>query len=518
MGQWKQGTDSIATVNLEFNVGVGDDLLSILRRGVKANGVVGGQAAITFVGMIFSQVATFLAVYLIAKNLGPVGLGRYQLFMSVTLVASFVAKLGLDEGLSYYLPRQHSRPGTTGVIVIAIGVAVGLSLALGGLVAVLGPTLNLLVFRLPGFDLDLPFLVVLLPCYVLLLLSTAALRGLGRSDVRAYISYFGVGGVFAAGLLLLSRSTVGLGEILSLRSLVLLMMGLLGLLVVATSGPVSFRGVTKGQLKELWKISILMAPVGLLQYLADQPFIDLIVVGRVATPDAVGVYSAASRLGALALLPLNAISIVFGPALSRALGNSNQEMLRKLYADGSKWLAHLSILIASLLAVFAPEMMALFGTDFGVGTGIMRVFAVGYGATAVMGLNSVLLLALGLQRTELSMSGLSVVLMMVSDVLLGFLFGAIGVAVATVGSLCCVGVLRYQIIRKKIFVPPVFNRGLMISAASCLLIGFGIRFLLDWVSRDLPGIFRIALGGLLVTSTYACLGFWFQKRSARARL
>lgn len=489
-------------------------MLSSLRQRVKFNAAIGGQASITFTGMIFSQVATFLAVYLMAKSLGPAGLGRYQLFMGVALVASFAAKLGLDEGLSYYLPRQGSRYGMFGMILTVIGVAVGAGLVLGGLIAAFAPSLNMFVFGVPGFDLDLPFLSVLLPCYILLLLATAALRGLGRSDLRAYVNYFGVGGVFVGGLLVLSKGQLELSHVLWLRSLVLLALGLFGIGAVAVVSGVSLRGVDKGRLRDLFSISLVMVPVGLLQYLADQPFIDLIIVGRVGTPEEVGVYSVASRVGALVLLPLNALSIVLGPAFSKAVANGELSKLKKLYEDGARWLIHLTVLAGGLLTSFSTELVAVFGNEFGEGAQVLRIFAVGYGVSAILGLNSAMMLANGLQKVELRLGVLTVLAMLGSDVVLGSLFGMPGVAVGTVGALSILGFVRYGVVRSRMDMAALDWRELSMAGSSCVLASIVTWMLMAWLPVHDHLITKIVVGGSVMAIIHACIMWllWSQRR------
>ena len=403
-----------------------------------------GQVFHTVVGMALLQALSFVSGVLIARQLAPEQQGKFQLIIAVTTFTAMFAKLGLDEGLTYLIPRyvvKHSDK-VSSLIAYSIGATFLLSIALGIFFYSASDELEKYVFKLPGVSQDLKFTLWLLPSTMLLLMGMAVFRGLGRSDLRAYVYYYAVGFSFFAAVAIFSLTGMSTTEAYIARAGSFVLGALLALGLIARS--VRFRAwnLSVGEIREMHMFAGLLIFVGLFQYVVEQPLVDLIIVSRVAPAHEVGVYSVAARVGALVAIIANAMTVVCAPAFAKAAGARDLARLKAQYLRASEWMARLSLLAGAGLFLLSREALTLFGSAYQSGETLLAVFLGGQIIVGLLGLNTPLLLASGYTKVEFWLTGIFAVMMIASGALLGTLYGSIGVAIATASSFVLLAVAR----------------------------------------------------------------------------
>ncbi len=363
---------------------------------------------------------------------------------------SLLGKMGLDEGLSYYIPRysKSSPRQILPIIGYALLATIVLSMFLGGVVTLFADTINCVVFKMPNFEIELRTVVFVLPCFSVLMISLAGLRGIERSDIRAYIYYFGMSGVFLLGLFLLTYGAFHLNNVILLRTGIFAAGGILSLVFVYSLSDHTWERPNKKNISDLQQFSGAVIFISLMQYIIEQPLIDLALVSRFSTPEDVGRYAIASRIGALVAIGLNAFTIVMGPRISAVVHEGDTISITRIYWRTRKWLLSISVAVAVAIFIFADWLLGMFGPEYAMAKPVLLVFALGYCLMAAGGLNLPFMLAYKLQRAELLLELVSLTLMVVGGIILGQLFGAIGVALATVISLAMLNFGRLLVLRK----------------------------------------------------------------------
>lgn len=441
---------------------------------------VSGQTTITFCGMVFLQLTNFLAIMLISQGMSPAEVGRYQLLLSIVVVLSIGAKLGLDEGLSYYLPRylEPDQAQAVGLVTYCLVVTATSSAVLACGVWFSSSIVNSLFFKLDSFDKDLEYLIFLLPSLVFALIGLSALRGWGRSDIRAYIYYFLMSGCFLFGVVVLRHKGFCLEQLLMLRSATFLL-GAVGSFVALIY--LKDKGITipeKSAVVTLHSFSLNIIFVSILQYLVEQPLIDLTIVGRFLHDYEVGYYSIAARIGAMVALGFNAMTIVMAPKVSSVVYAGNKDDYLKVYNNANRWLLLLTSFSAGVLYLGLDVILLWFGEGYLTGKPIAIVFIFGYFLMSATGLNLPFMLAFGKQKYELFLGGLALLTMVLGGVVGVQLVGGIGVAIATVGALVFLNILRFFVLKKRSLPFPLFsNDSITIVLICCGSVYLSILFI-----------------------------------------
>lgn len=407
------------------------------------------QIGQTAVGMGSFTVLAFISGILIARGLGPAGQGRFQLLMSVAFVSVLIGKMGLDEALAYLIPQYNATNARKlmALITYSLGLTLTISIALGLLFYLTSYYLGRYIFTLPGFDRDLTILLYLLPALMLMYMTISVLRGLGRADLRAYVYYYGVGLLFLIVVTIffvsgLNSTQAYLARIGSYAVGGLLALVLIWRLVPAGTWQLGFR-----EIRSLHAFAGVLVFVGLFQYAVDQPLIDLVIVGRVASPEAVGVYSVAARISGLVAITANAFCIVLAPSLAHARAQNNSNEMASQYLRASEWMARVTLFSGLSLLLLRNEILSLFGQDYRSGSSLLAILLVGQIGAGLLGLNTPLLLASGYAWAELLITCLCAIVMILGGIVLGQHYGSVGVAVATTAVTIILALARRTVCR-----------------------------------------------------------------------
>ncbi|MCZ7644703.1 MAG: lipopolysaccharide biosynthesis protein [Planctomycetota bacterium] len=476
---------------------------------------------ITAGGMVFTQLASFLALTLVARGLGPAEQGRFQLVVALAVGVVSLAKLGLDEAAAYLLPKWKveapaERPAA---ILRLLGAPLLAAAVLAGLVALAAEPLAARVFAQPELAPSLRATPALALGLVFLLMSMAVLRGLGRTDLRAYVGYYGVGALFLAGVAWLWREGMALGAVLDLRAATWILCGIAGAacLLPALRGP--REPLQPARRRELYTFGAMAAGLSFLTYVLDQPIVDLAVLGHFESPHVVGVYAASYRVGALVSVALTAMTVVAPARFAEALARGDIETVRAQYEFASAWLFRLGVCAFLGLFYFGPFILELFGPEYPEGFPYLLCFAGGSAFAVCCGLNTPLLLAAGRLRVELILGATGAAALLGLGILLSRSFGALGMAAASGGVIALLGLARALYVRRALLPPPAQPRadGVRFAAVALpLVLAFASAGLADLLpeGRWAP-CYRFALVAAAFWSGVAAAEAMRRARAAR---
>jgi O-antigen/teichoic acid export membrane protein len=333
----------------------------------------GGRAVVArnAFNLVMGQVATTaLAIVLSAalgRSLGPADFGVYFLVISFSSFAYVV----VDWGQIYFVIREVARAPERGGEFL--GTALALRTAGGFLVA--GPT-GLICWAL-GYDprtcwLAVAFIGVTLPFFAAQSF-TMVFRSRDRMGLEAAVSV-----VNKAAILALVLPALALGMGLSGVALGTALGGTLALMLAARL----YRRVATGPLRPSWATAKEMlvggsALVTMLVAVAVQPYLDVVILSRLAPPDHVGWFGAAKNIMGTLLAPSVILGAAVYPRLSRAardlawFGSEVQATLRPML-----WLGALAGVGTFLFADTAISLV--YGQrNFGPAGIILKVYGPG---------------------------------------------------------------------------------------------------------------------------------------------
>jgi len=442
----------------------------------------GVQVFHTSVGMVIFQILSFISGLIIARGLGAEGQGRFQLIMATTFFSVLLLKLGLDEAVAYLIPKYHveAPDKVFGLTIFALVFPCLISATAGLAYYVAAEYLEKVVFHVNDFSRDLRYLIWLLPSLTFLLMGMAILRGLERSDLRAYVYYYLVGGGFLSLVLCFSLNGLNLKEVFLSRIISYIIGGVAGLYFVARHIQRSPVRLSFIDLCKIYKFAGLLTWIGLFQYLVEQPFVDLIILSWVSNVKDVGVYSVAARISSVVSIVTSAMVVGAAPALAKTVARGKIEQWRRQYQTASIWMATLTVFLGFWLFLIRHVVLSWSGPSYKAGAALLGVLLIGKVVNGISGFNTPVLLSTGYVKYEFLLTTLTAGIMPLSAIFLGRAFGSIGVALATSSVTAFLALTRWYVCHRVLSLETNYRSVFLIVTIGGISLGIGILSLELW--------------------------------------
>lgn len=430
---------------------------------------IGQTSLIVFVSKIVGSIAGFVATLYFARLLGAGVLGTYSLVLAVVAWVGLVGKIGITGAVQKRMsegeePDEFFTAGALSLLALFVALAVAVYAARDPLVAYIGQPL-------------VDFVVLLLFATLLNALSGTVLTGSHLVHVRGVLS----------SVRMIVRSVLQIGLVVVGFELVGMLAGhALGYVIVGVAGLLIARPAIRLPSRRHFENLAAYAKYAWLGGIEGKTFgwVDVIVLGLFVGSDLIGVYSVAWTISMFLLTSGSAISSATFPEISNATADADQQAAAPILEDALRYGG--LILIPGLVggAVLGPRILRIYGQEFTVGGTVLTILV---GAVLLRSYQKQLLTALSaMDRPDLTFNvnaafiGSNLVL----NLVLVFLYGWIGAAVATLLSVGLGAVLAYRYVARLIdFGVPVADVGKQVVAAGVC------------------GV--VAAGGLWIEGTYA---------------
>ena len=346
-------------------------------------------ATINFSGAVVRTVITYGYAVLLARLLPVNELGWYWMLFTIISIASLTSTLGLDLGIVRYV-SLYAGEGKLGQAKKTLGAGVILGLPAGIITALilyfLAPWLSeQLLESSSTATTSLRIFALSVPLWVAVLLFNATTQGLHRMRYQVYSRDMGeqssrfiltaVLGALGAGLIGVVWANVAA---LAISASMALLFALSLFRKLGDSTTYDFNPA-----RELYKYAYPLAFSNLIRTV--HRWIDLLLLGYIATSVDVGYYGAALRVGAFSVAILMAFNNVFSPIISDLYNRKQPEELHSLLKVVTRWIFILSYPVFLVLILFAKPIMGLFGTNFKVAGGVLVILAMGQFINAFTG-------------------------------------------------------------------------------------------------------------------------------------
>ena len=357
---------------------------------------------------------------------------------SVFLIMAAVSNLGAPDGLVYFIARMRvfgRAPGAPALLRMAMGPAVVMSLVVA---------LLLFVFARPLADALGPedaatylrLLAVFLPFAVLTDSALAATRAHHDMVTTALVDKVGRPSAQLAlvGLIVLSGSA--------------------GLLALAWAGPylpaavlswfwlgrIVHRAAPEREEEPaervtpvaFWSFALPRALGSVAQVGVQRG--GVVMVALLSGVSGAAVFTAATRIMVVGQFGTQAVLNAAQPRFAELLASRDHTGVRSLYQAGTSWQVCLTWPLYLSALVFAPEVMRLFGAEYGTGATVLVIVCVGQLAASVLGMGDLVLTMTGRTGLNLLNNLLSLLVNVGGCVLLVPSHGAPGAAVALVSA------------------------------------------------------------------------------------
>jgi len=405
---------------------------------------LGQISAISFISQVVGAAIGFIATLYVARTIGAEPLGVYNLALALVSWAAIAGTIGFSGAISKRV-SEGSDQGKFAVAGAAIVVSLFVLLAIGFLIT--RPYLNDYI----GFPAT-GFLILVLFGNLATATVNPLLVGLQLVHLRDILSTVRV---FIRSVLHITLIAVGLGA-------TGLFIGHIAayLVVVSIGGYVLVRKLPKLSRPKKKHVRSLgdFAKYAWVGRLRGRMFnyTDIIVLGFFVPQSLIGIYSVAWNIGTFLTIFTGSLQSTLYPVLSEISAKDDVQAVKNIVEQSLTYGG--LFLIPGLFggALLGERLLRIYGTEFTQGATILSILIL---ANVVMGYQSQLLNTLnGIDRPDLAfrVNATFVVANMILNVILVYLYGWLGAAVATATSVSISLIVAYRYVSKIIyFDPPV---------------------------------------------------------------
>ncbi len=460
---------------------------------------LGRESLLTFGGIVVNAGLAFVVTWMVGRGLGATATGEFFQLTSWFMIATSVVGLGADTGLVRSLSRQRAlgderylRPTVRVAVLPVIGFGAVVSIAVLLAAPLLGDWLGL---DASGVD-TLRILAIALVPGALIGVLLGGSRGLGHiatytvvqnlfipiarlAAVAAVVLWIGTAWAAVWGWALPLVFAAAIAGIALWRQ-------------VSAEDPhreVVDRGEIKEQRRAFWAFSLPRGGAVVLERALD--WADVLLVIALLGPAAGGVYGVVTRIVQAGSMLEAAMRIVMGPRLSAAVAQGKHDEAHSLFQRVTNLLIISSWPFYIAIAVFARDLLGLFGPEFQSGTFALVILAVAMGLRNTGGALQTVLLMAGHSMSQLRNKAVQLVILVVMTIVLVPVWGINGAAVAyALGVLVDTLLAGVQVYRSLRFRTGI--REIMVAAALPIVVVLGGTLIVSYVLQDASTFWRLA--------------------------
>ena len=432
-----------------------------------ALGSIGLSASIVLVGSILSQGMGFGTRMVMARFLPVNGYGEIVLGITVLHLLGIVSLIGLEKAQVRYLPRAENLNERTEIAaaIYQIGVVLGFFWAFAGFM--FADFIAGTIFNSPGMTNVVRVFALSLPFYVFYKLSIKGIQGHKETTPQVLTAKFVHPLARFGGVAMIAFAGFGAIGLSTGYNFAFVLAGLVGFYFFVRGGEYKIRSllvpVRGSRYRELLEFSAPLAVSASFGLVTSNT--DRFLLGVLDTSMAVGIYDVAFLLAKFILFFGPILNYLFQPIMAEYDAESDIQRMDQLYTIITRWMVILTFPIFTLLVLFPePLLGTFFGNEYKAGGLVLSLLAIGYFASRFVGLSDSFLVATGDTKVMMYISGTTAVLNVGLNVFLIPIYGIVGAALATVGSLILNNTFQATYVYKITGIHP-FTRELFVPLA-----------------------------------------------------
>src|SRR5581483_1734432 len=279
----------------------------------------------------------------------------------------------------------------------------------------------------------------------------------------------------------------------------------LGLLLVSCwklmPGPARAFGAPVPSLqRDVGIFSATVSGMNLLEFVIAQS--DKVLIGIFLTTRDLGIYAVAAGLVTFVSIILQSVNQIFSPTIAGLHAKRDYVLLGRMHQTLTKWILGLSIPLATVMILFAPTLMGIFGRDVEAGWPILVIGTVGQLVNCATGSVGYLLLMSGNQKRLIAIQGFTAGVLLAVTMTLVPRFGIIGAAVASAISVLLSNVLCARSVRTTLGLL-AYNRGYLgLLLPTAATVG-SVMWMQPWIVGKLPALAAVACAVVLSYAVFA---------------
>ena len=459
---------------------------------------------ISFAGKLFEYVVRFAFGILIARIVGVEQYGLYTLAITVSLIASNMAMLGLQTGMVRFLPpaiREKDDQAIKGIIQVCVGIPALFSLLLALGLYLLANPIALLLFHDPRMVPLLQIVSLLVPLdalasmtYVITISYKQPKYSVIANNIIAPLLKL----LLAAGFLAVGLSTKGvlIAQVISTAIA-------LSVLIYYFNIIFSLKRVHGSATRFTRKLLSYSLPVhlGWMVNTLSSTFSTL-VLGFLGLTTGVGLYTAASRFSMIGSMFYLSVGNISTPIIADLHSQGETAQMKAYYQTTTRWLLMFNLPVFLTSFIFAKQLLWIFGDDFTTGATSMMILAIGTLAYTSTGVGANIL-----DMTDHpKVNTINAIVMVFITIILNILFipkwQVVGAAIASAVSTVLVNILCLLEVRVLLGIQP-YNRSLikpLVAGLPATMVAISLNYILN-----LPELLQLIVAGGMLWFVYASI-------------
>lgn len=390
--------------------------------------------------------------WLLARLLGPSGVGIYYLAFTTITIAAVLGRLGLNETcVRYASPAFAAGDWATvsGVRRAASWLVLAASAAITVILLIVAPAISEYVFHQPSLTDTLRVMVLALVPFALLNINAMILQSVRRVPAGTLVQATAIPGVFFVLLALLTA-------VFTVTPTIAAACYTLSTVTVFAGGQLLWKKVAQRGLATAKRCNprILLRTglriIGVNSISLVMSWTDTVCLGIWWPSDEVGRYNIAVRVALLSSMVVYAVCSAIGPKFAALYSQKNFMALRTLTQRTCFILLVTGLPIFLVLLIGPKFILGLFGPGFSDAYEVLMILASAQFILVVAGAVGHLLIMTGHEASLRNILAISATTNVVLNVMMVPRFGALGAAIATAVSLTLMNILSVAIVKRRL--------------------------------------------------------------------
>lgn len=416
------------------------------------NLVVVKGATVTFAGMIFQLVMSFVSGIIITRVIGPAEYGIFSIARTLCESLTIFTKAGFDIGIVRYFGENTGLDNAEGnARFLQLVLATVLCLSLVPVIAVCfggGLLLKRYVYQYQDFNLVMMVMVLSVPFMTLIQVLGGAFRGSLQIRPRVVAELFMQPTVRLAIIILLFL--VGWRIWAAITGTVLsFVIATVYLIIIANHAFFNKGGGNKNHTRRKlpWRDLVIVGKYSMVISLtvAVSTLLaktDIIMLGYFSSSEQVGQYAVIQMVVVLIGLFNGALNQAVAPLFAQLYKNGDREEMRRIIHQHTRWVVITSVPIFLIIACFGNQFMSIFGKGFVVETSAIALLALSQLVIAVLSSAGFMLSMTGRHMLEFYTMLAALICNVVLNYILIPKFGIVGASIGTLTAVILANVLR----------------------------------------------------------------------------
>lgn len=378
----------------------------------------------SFLGNIAVFLLNMLFPFVVTKLYGADILGKYTYGYSVVMMTIFLASLGLDMGMLYFIPREGNKYITSSFVLNLLSSSFIISVLFifnkDNTVRTMLPLIWFLSAEQMFFALYRSKQNIK-EFFWVKILSSLALK-----IILSWV-FFYLYGVNPLNIIIATYISTGV----SLLFYFIKQKNMFGKFLIT---------------KEVIRYSLPLVVGSMMSVIINN--IDMIMIGNILNKQEVAIYDVAAKFATFPSILLVVLNTVFPPIVAKLYHDGEMDKLRSMYKRSARTLAAISSVIILLMIIFRQNILAYFGPDFIRGQYVIVFRGIGQLINASVG--SVWYIVCMTGRPKVNMIGkiLAASINTVLNLILIPIWGISGAALASMIAVGFVNILGYSIVKR----------------------------------------------------------------------